>query len=73
MAKYLMVDFVDYWQKEIPVHRVVAVPLTEEQEKMLGPRRVGSDGLRERYEEMHLLCVQEDPRAGRYGTTGGTP
>lgn len=41
--------------------RVVRIPLTDEQIAQLEPQQTGMDNGRPQYEDVRLICVQDDP------------
>ena len=78
--KVLMVQMTDDWYTnctgEPPRRRVVIVPLTPEQEAMVKPRSVGSGpapdgkGQVEHFEEVNVICIQEQEGDAREGPGG---
>jgi len=71
--KYLYVKFIDthtpyllLMHENIGVQapaRVVKIPLTEEQVRMLEPQCVGELGGKKCYEMVEVICIQEEPEA----------
>lgn len=69
MSKYLYVEMINNWDKyigkdldlDVPLEkRVVKIEFTEEQIKKLEPKKLGCYSNQDRYEDIRLICIQEE-------------
>lgn len=71
MDKYLYIEFINNWGKQISIsmdigtdfpikRRIVKIKLTDEQIKQLEPKKIGRSKGNDIYEDMRILCIQEE-------------
>ena len=67
--KYLYVEMFDHWNAYHEIYmgsaatnckRIIKVPLTNEQERMIEPAICGQDAGRQHFEKINPICIQEE-------------